>query len=122
MVVSALAFLVFGLSSEPWLAGAMFGLVGFITVVFNVVMGSLRQALTPDRLLGRVISAFRLFSYGAVPLGSLLGGVLARSFGLRAPFLVAGVVIPVVALLCLPAINTRTIAEARAAAGLEPGP
>ena len=122
MVVSALAFLVFGLSSEPWLAGVMFGMVGFITVVFNVVMGSLRQALTPDRLLGRVISAFRLFSYGAVPLGSLLGGVLARSFGLRAPFLVAGVVIPVVALLCLPAINTRTIAEARAAAGLEPVP
>ena len=122
MVLSALAFLVFGLSSEPWLAGAMFGLVGFLTVVFNVVMGSLRQALTPDRLLGRVISAFRLFSYGSVPLGSLLGGVLARSFGLRAPFLVAGVVIPVVALLCLPAINPRTIAEARSAAGLEPRP
>jgi hypothetical protein len=91
-------------------------------VVFNVVMGSLRQALTPDRLLGRVISAFRLFSYGTVPFGSLLGGVLARSFGLGAPFLVAGIVIPVVALLCLRAINTRTIAEARAAAGLEPGP
>jgi MFS family permease len=122
MVVSALAYLVFGLSSDPWLAGVMFGIVGFMTVVFNVVMGSLRQALTPDRLLGRVISAFRLFGYGSVPFGSLLGGVLARSFGLRAPFLVAGVVIPVVALLCLPAINTRTISQARAEAGLEPGP
>jgi MFS family permease len=120
MVLSALAFLVFGLSTSPWLAGAMFGLVGFLTVVFNVVLGSLRQALTPDRLLGRVISAFRLFSYGAVPLGSLLGGVLARTFGLPAPYLVAGVVIPVAALLCLPAVNTRTIAEARAAAGLDP--
>ena len=74
----------FGLSSDPWLAGAMFGLVGFLTVIFNVV--------------------------------------LARSFGLRAPFVVAGVVIPVAALACLPAINTRTVAEARAAAGLEPGP
>ncbi len=122
MALSALAYLVFGLSSDPWLAGVMFGLVGFFTVVFNVVMGSLRQALTPDRLLGRVISAFRLFSYGTVPFGSLLGGVLARSFGLGAPFVVAGIVIPIVALLCLPAINTRTIAEARAAAGLEPGP
>ena len=122
MIVSALAFLAFGLSSDPWLAGVLMGVVGFMTVVFNVVMGALRQALTPDRLLGRVISAFRLFSYGSVPVGSLLGGVLARSFGLRAPFLVAGVVIPVVALLCLPAINTRTIAEARAAAGLEPSP
>jgi MFS family permease len=122
MVLSALAYLVFGLSSDPWLAGAMFALVGFFTVVFNVVLGSLRQALTPDRLLGRVISAFRLFSYGAVPLGSLLGGVLARAFGLRAPFLAAGVVIPVATLLCLPAVNTRTVAAARAAAGLEPGP
>jgi hypothetical protein len=59
----------------------LFGIVGFMTVVFNVVMGALRQALTPDRLLGRVISAFRLFSYGTVPFGSLLGGILARSFG-----------------------------------------
>jgi MFS family permease len=122
MVLSALAFLVFGLSSDPWLAGVMFGLVGFLTVVFNVVLGALRQALTPDRLLGRVISAFRFFSYGVVPFGSLLGGVLARSFGLQAPFVVAGIVIPVVAVACLPAINTRTIAEARAAAELEPGP
>ncbi len=122
MVLSALAYLVFGLSSDPWLAGVMFGLVGFFTVVFNVVLGSLRQALSPDRLLGRVISAFRLFSYGAVPLGSLLGGIMARSFGLRAPFVVAGVVIPVAALLCLPAINARTIAEARTAAGIDPAP
>jgi MFS family permease len=122
MVASALAYLVFGLSSDPWLAGVMFGLVGFLTVVFNVILGSLRQALTPGRLLGRVISAFRLFSYGTVPLGSLLGGVLARSFGLRAPFVVAGVVIPLAAVLCLPAVNARTLAEARAAAGLEPGP
>jgi MFS family permease len=122
MVLSALAYLAFGLSSDPWLAGVLFGLVGLLTVVFNVVLGSLRQALTPDRLLGRVISAFRLFGYGVVPLGSLLGGVLARSFGLRAPFVVAGVVIPVAALLCLPAINTRTVAAARAAAGLDPAP
>jgi MFS family permease len=120
MVLSALAYLGFGLSSAPWLAGTMFFLVGLTTVVFNVVMGSLRQALTPDRLLGRVISAFRLFGYGSVPLGSLLGGVLARTFGLRAPFVVAGVVIPVAALLCLPAINPRTVAEARAAAELPP--
>ena len=122
MVLSALAYLVFGLSSDPWLAGVMWGLVGFFTVLFNVVLESLRQALTPDRLLGRVISAFRLFSFGAVPLGSLLGGVVARAFGLRAPFVIAGIVIPVATLLCLPAVNSRTIAAARAAAGLEPGP
>jgi MFS family permease len=106
-----------GLTSEPLVAGALLGVNGLVIIVFNVVMGSLRQALTPDHLLGRVVSAFRLFSYGAVPLGALLGGVVARGFGLRAPFLLAGVAVPMVALLCLPAVNRRSIAEARARAG-----
>lgn len=47
MVLSAPAYLVSGLSSNPWPAGVMFGLVGLLTVVFNVVLGALRQALTP---------------------------------------------------------------------------
>jgi ABC-type dipeptide/oligopeptide/nickel transport system permease subunit len=49
MVLSALAYLRHGLSSAPWLAGTLFFLVGLTTVIFNMVMGSLRQALTPDR-------------------------------------------------------------------------
>ena len=49
-------------------------------------------------------------------------GLDAVGFGLLAPFVAAGVVIPVAALLCLPAVNNRTVAAARAAAGLEPGP
>jgi hypothetical protein len=103
-------------ASSPWVAGALLGVTGLVVVTFNVVGGSLRQALTPDHLLGRVISTFRLFSYGAVPLGALLGGVVARTFGLRAPFLLAGVVVPVVALLCLPVVNRRSIAQARSRA------
>ena len=51
-------------------------------------------------------------SYGAVPLGALLGGVLARRFGLPAPFLVAGVAIPVMALLVLPLVNRRAVEQA----------
>jgi MFS family permease len=116
LVLTGVATLGVGLSSDPWVAGVMFGIVGLGVVLFNVVGGSLRQSLTPDHLLGRVISAFRLFSYGAVPLGALLGGVVARGFGLRAPFLVAGTVIPVVTLLCLRVVNNRTVAEARTAA------
>jgi hypothetical protein len=54
-------------------AGGLLALYGLVAVTFNVIMGSLRQQLIPDRLLGRVISAFRLFSYGSVPLGALFG-------------------------------------------------
>jgi MFS family permease len=117
LLLIGLAQFGFGLTSDRWAAASLFGVSGLAIVLFNVVAGSLRQALAPDRLLGRVISSFRLFSYGAVPLGALLGGVLARAFGLRAPFLVAGIVIPAVTLLSLPLVNNRTIREARAEAG-----
>jgi MFS family permease len=120
LLLIGLAQFGFGLTSDRWAAGTLFGVSGLAIVLSNVVAGSLRQALAPDRLLGRVISSFRLFSYGAVPLGALLGGVLARAFGLRAPFLVAGMVIPAVTLLSLPVVNNRTIREARAAALARP--
>jgi MFS family permease len=115
-IVSGLAALGVGLTRNPWVAGGLLALGGLCVVTFNVVLESLRQQLVPDRLLGRVISAFRLFSYGAVPLGALIGGVLARSFGLPAPFLVAGVAIPVMTLLILPFVNRRTVEHALAVA------
>jgi MFS family permease len=114
-VLSGLVAFGVGLTRNPWAAGGLLALGGLCVVVFNVVLESLRQQLVPDRLLGRVIGAFRLFSYGAVPLGALVGGVLARSFGLPAPFLVAGVAIPVMTLLILPFVNRRTVEQALAA-------
>jgi hypothetical protein len=87
----------------------------------HVIFGSLRQQLILDRLLGRVISAFRLFSYGSVPLGALVGGAVARRFGLPAPFFVAGALVPIMALATLKFVNRRTVEEARSAAAKEEG-
>ena len=61
-------------------------------VAWNVVTVSLRQSIVPDELLGRVNSAYRLVGSGTMPIGALLGGVLADAFGLRAPFLIAGTI------------------------------
>ncbi len=58
--------------------------------VFNVNSVSLRQAVTPDRLLGRVNATMRVIAYGAIPLGSLLGGGIAEWAGVRPTFVVAG--------------------------------
>ena len=44
---------------------------------------SLRQAITPDRILGRVNAASRFMMWGTIPLGTLLGGVLGSTIGLR---------------------------------------
>jgi MFS family permease len=56
----------------------------------TVASVSLRQRHIPADMLGRVSNLFRSLIWGAVPLGALIGGVLAESLGLRAPFFVAG--------------------------------
>ena len=57
--------------------------------IYSINETSLRQAITPDRLLGRVSSAGHLLFWGALPLGSLAGGVLAQSIGIRQTMLIA---------------------------------
>ena len=79
-------------TSNPWVIATAF-LVGGVTVVMgNVVMVSLRQRVTPDRLLGRVNSAYRLVAWGTMPIGALLGGVVAATFGLPTLFVVAALI------------------------------
>jgi Na+/melibiose symporter-like transporter len=114
-IIAGFAAVGIGLTRDPWVAGGLLTLSGLVVITFNVIMGSLRQQLIPDRLLGRVISAFRLFSYGSVPLGALFGGVVASRFGLPAPFLVVGVALPIMALLALPFVNRHTVEHALAA-------
>lgn len=57
--------------------------------VFEVNQVSLRQSVTPERMLGRVNAAIRLTSLGAMLVGSLIGGVMGETVGLR-PTLIVG--------------------------------
>jgi MFS family permease len=52
--------------------------------VFNVCELSLRQAITPGEVLGRVNAAMQMLSRGLQPMGSLGAGILAEMMGLRA--------------------------------------
>ena len=52
-------------------------------VVYNVNQVSFRQALTPDRLLGRMNATMRFLVWGTLPLGGLIGGILGQSIGVR---------------------------------------
>ncbi len=56
--------------------------------VYFVNQTSTRQALVPDRLLGRVNASFWMVVRGAVPLGALLGGLLGTQFGLHTTLVV----------------------------------
>lgn len=78
------------LTADPYAVGAAFLVSGAAVVVANVVVVSMRQAVTPDALLGRVTSGFRVVGWGAKPLGAIAGGVLAQVLGVRAVFAVVG--------------------------------
>ncbi len=119
LLIEAASAGVIALSREPLVVGAMFVLFGFHAIVWNVVTISLRQQIIPERLLGRVNSAYRLLGLGGMSAGALLGGVLARGFGLTAPFWFASLSVAVLALIVWPTLNDETIDAARESSSSE---
>ncbi len=66
----------------PFLLAAMFfGSAGATT--YNINQVSLRQAITPDRLQGRMNASMRFIVWGVMPIGSLIGGALGSLIGVR---------------------------------------
>ena len=96
VVVECASLLLVPLAGGPTaLAAGVLGLAfvgnGFGLGLSNVLAVSLRQAVTPDRLLGRMNASYRFLTYGAVPIGALLGGALGELLGLRAAVAVGAV-------------------------------
>ncbi len=74
----------------PFLVASML-LFGFAGVVYNITQGSFRQAITPERMQGRMNSVMRFIVWGVIPLGSLAGGALGSWIGLRETLWVAAI-------------------------------
>jgi MFS family permease len=55
---------------------------GFGNVVYNVNQVSFRQAITPERMQGRMNATMRFMVWGTIPIGAILGGILATTLGL----------------------------------------
>ena len=94
-LVIAVAFLIGGLTNALW----------------NVVAVSLRQRITPDRILGRINSSYRLVAWGTRPLGAAAGGLLAELLGLRAVFAIAAALI-LGTLIGMPQVTDTAISTA----------
>lgn len=110
LVVMGAGQLAIGLAGDAVVVAVLTMGVGFATIVWNVITVSLRQALIPDEILGRVNSAYRFIGWGAIPIGALAGGVLADHFGLRAPFVVAGLGTLLTAVVMSPVVNPGSMA------------
>jgi hypothetical protein len=94
----------------PFVVAAEF-LQWVAVLVFQINAVSLRQAITPDRLLGRVNGTMRFIVWGARPIGSLLGGFLGGWIGLPATLVVGafGMLLAFVPLLGSPIPRLRGI-------------
>jgi MFS family permease len=85
-------------------------LFGFGAVAYNITQVSLRQAITPERLQGRMNAAMRWIVWGTIPLGSLAGGAIATQWGLRTALWV-GAVGGIFSLLPVMLTSVRTIGQ-----------
>jgi MFS family permease len=114
----------------PFLIAAQ-AISGMGIPIYNITQVSFRQAITPERLQGRMNSVMRFIVWGVMPLGALLGGALATWFGLRTAIWVGaiGMSLAVLPVLLSPVRTLRAMpepadeplpSEAEAAGGLVP--
>jgi MFS family permease len=66
--------------------------VGIGVPIYNIGQVSLRQAITPIRLQGRMNASMRFIVWGTMPLGGLIGGALGGPLGLRTTMLIGAVI------------------------------
>ena len=81
--VAAVVMALTTFAPTPWLAALSFFLLGAGPILWVISTTTLRQSVTPPRLLGRV-SAINILSYGARPLGSALGAIVGGLYGAEA--------------------------------------
>ncbi len=88
-------------------------IIGFGVVVYNVTQVSMRQAITPERLQGRMNSSIRFIVWGVMPLGQLSGGALATAFDLRTAIWVGAIgnALAWLPLLMGPVVKLREVPE-----------
>ena len=116
MIATGGSMLLIGLQRN-WIAVVSLSMItGTFEVIWNVITVSLRQQIIPDHLFGRVNSAYRFLGWGGMPIGAALGGLVAHAFGLRAPFVLAGIISLVAVVPAFPIVTTANIAAARTAA------
>jgi predicted MFS family arabinose efflux permease len=98
-----------------WWVVLMTTVQAVMITIWSIIAVTLRQQIVPDRLFGRVNSVFRWCTWGAMPVGALLGGVIAQRFGLRAPYFAGAAIMFVAYLLIVGNLRERNIQEAIAA-------
>ena len=109
--------------SFPLAGGSLWTAVAIITAgqfvwgasrsVYNITQVSMRQAITPEHLLGRMTASMRFITWGVGPIGALAGGLLGASIGIRPTFyiIIAGEVVAALWVIFSPLHGLRTLPD-----------
>ncbi|WAB80484.1 MFS transporter [Microcella daejeonensis] len=97
-LLAGVCTLLIGVWPEVGPVFVLFAIESGAITIWNILMMSLRQAVIPGRLLGRVHGTWRTLLWGTMPFGSLLGGGLAL-FGLPVPWIVGGIAMTLLGLV-----------------------
>ncbi|MER7908947.1 MFS transporter [Streptomyces sp. NPDC096068] len=102
-----------GLAISPAATVAFMALDGFAVLIQTIQVVTLRQQIVPNELMGRVTAAYRSVAVGAFTVGGIVGGLVAKFFGIPAAFYVGGTAMALTALAVLPVLNNRRLAQVR---------
>ena len=86
---------------------------GFGAIAYNISQVSLRQAITPERMQGRMNASMRLIVWGTMPLGAVLGGAIATAYSSRAALWVGAIGSAVHVAAGVPLCSVRTTRRCR---------
>lgn len=76
LMTEGILVVVFAFTRWYWLGLPLWACIGGLGILFNINTSSLRQAIVPNNMLGRVMSIAGVLAWSAIPLGSLLGGFI----------------------------------------------
>lgn len=104
-----------------WLVASV-ALGGFAVVVYNINQVSYRQAICPTEMQGRMNATMRFLVWGTIPIGAVLGGLVATGVGVHNAIWIGalGSCLPFLFVLLSPVRSLRTMPESLA--GGEPAP
>ena len=86
LVIETLTHLALALTTRPAVALAIFFVFGAHAFVWHTTSITVRQRAVPTELQGRVGSVNLVGVYGGLVVGSAVGGLIARQWGVTAPF------------------------------------
>lgn len=81
LMISGILNIMLAFTTSLWVAAVIWALFNGFAILFNINTGSLRQAIVPNELLGRVITIASVLATSAVPLGAFVGALAIEKTG-----------------------------------------